>query len=119
MKKCVYIKIFENRMSIRCIDCNKTTERFGNFSSSRLVIGDFDLALQLIMSGLKELEVNPYYIFKPSIILHQGHSDRIILAPVEMRILYELGALAGGKPVHIWQGHSLTDDDIFNKKYIQ
>jgi hypothetical protein len=118
MKKCIYIKVSENRITIRCIKRNQSTERFGDFSTSRLAVGDFDLALQLIKSGLKELDVNPYYIFPPMIIMHQTHLGQSKLSSVELRVLYELGTLAGGNPVHIWQGDALADEDIYNKKYI-
>lgn len=119
MKRSVYIQIHENRIQFSCFENQQTTEKFGNFSTARLAIGDFEIALQMVKDGVREIYRKPFFIFPPIIIMHQVLFGDKKLSSVELRVLHEIGTMAGGNPVHLWQGHQLSPEEIHTKKYIQ
>lgn len=119
MKKSIYVKIFENKIEMKCVNNGRTTEKYGVFSTSRLGIADFDIALNLLKSGISEVYSIPKFILPPIVIMHQIPFSESGLSPVEKRVLTELGLMIGGNPVYYWQGKALTDSEILSKYYLE
>jgi hypothetical protein len=117
MNNLVYIRVFENRITLDCIRTSRSVEKLAAFSTRRLAIGDFDIVLALIKAGLGEICKRPLWVFAPEIIIQQVFLGDEPLCAVEMRILYEIATLAGAKKVHIWQGNELSVEDILQRKY--
>lgn len=77
------------------------------------------MALRLVKSGIREVYRKPFFLFPPAIIMHQIHFGSERLSAAELRVLHEIATLAGGNPVHIWQGAPLAPEDILGKKLLQ
>jgi hypothetical protein len=98
----VYIKILNNKIEIKDLRTGKSISResSAHFSSTRLLIADFNVAELFIRSVLKEL-LSPQKIFQRSlkIVIQQMENLEGGLSESEKRILRDIGEQIGG--VHV------------------
>jgi hypothetical protein len=122
-QKIVYVQIYENRFE--CLFLPKGNKRTINsekpFSSSKLLIADFDLADKVLS---KAIATNRWwfplrYLLRESIIIMHQRENADQLCPTEIKILEELayGSGASYKAGYVWVGAELSDEDIRNGVY--
>lgn len=114
----LYVKVSRNQFEITPVsgDCfTKTISSPEPFSTSRLLVGEFGLAEYYLTTGVKE--VLPKKIIKPSpaILIHPVEMTEGGLSEVEIKILREIALGAGAHKVVVWDGGTLTLDQVCEK----
>lgn len=107
----IYVKVFRNRFEIIAVSgylVVKSAVSLEAFSTSRLLIGNFSLAEQLLRNGIKE--VLPKKLIKRSaaVLIHPIEMVDGGLCEVEVKILHEIAIAAGAHRVKLWEGEELT-----------
>lgn len=87
-------------------------KRVNGFEHPRSVIGDFTVAEQTLKLALQALFRERKLAPSPVLVLHPVEKTDGGLTSVEHRALMELGEGAGGRKVHVWEGHVLTDAEL-------
>lgn len=116
----IYVKIRKNAFLVRHIesdnDISINTDK--PFTSERLLVGNFDLAENLLKKAFKEAYKGPGWLGdKPVIIMHPLEMTEGGLSIVEERVFRELALGAFGRvcKVVIWLGNELSDNEAQNK----
>jgi hypothetical protein len=96
----VYIKIYPDKIEITDIGADQTVSKLSpfKFSSSRLIVADFNVASDLISQILKELGLNRRTL---KALIQQMDDFEEGLSEVEKRVLRDLGEQAGASEVYI------------------
>ncbi len=80
-----------------------------NFSSTRLLVGDFAAAQECLKQGLNEIGATGFFkLSKPSLEIFPKELSEGQLSQVEIRVLKEVGYASGAKKVEIIHGGKVT-----------
>jgi hypothetical protein len=106
----VYIKIYPDKVEISNIHTGETISKTAliKFSSNRMLVADFNIAEDLIRTGLKELRLSKYSL---KILIQQMKSFEGGIFESERRILRDLGDMAGGFSVTIVEHTRVLSND--------
>ena len=113
--KTVYVKVFENRFVLKLIESDAqpvTLMSHENFTTKRLLVGQFGIAEKLLTEGIKNLFPRRLFSASPIILIHPMEKTEEGLSDVEDRIFRELAAGAGASKVIVWVGHELSDAEV-------
>ena len=96
----VYIKIYLNKIEITNIKTDQTVSKSSptKFSSSRLIVADFNVANKLIFEILKELGLTRRTL---KVLIQQMDVFGDELSETEKRVLRDLSEQAGASDVNI------------------
>ena len=96
----VYIKIYANKIEITNLKTDHTVSRSSlkDFSSTRLLVAEFNIAETLIGDILKEMGIKNKTL---KIIIQQIDSFEKELFETEKRILRDLAEQAGGAEIYL------------------
>ena len=87
------------------------------FTHPRTLISDFTSADQLLKQFIRQLLGRRLFTRAPRLVLHPLGEFEGGLTQVELRALKELGMSAGASQINIWEGPSLTDDQLISKSF--
>jgi len=90
----------------------KPYELVNGFDHPRAVIGDFPVAEKTLQYLLRQLLGSSLLKPSPVMVIHPLDSYAGGLSQIEVRALQELGAGAGAREVHVWDGEELTDQAL-------
>lgn len=114
-----YIKFYMDKVEISRLDNGQKISRTAKvkFSNGRLVVADFNIALELAQEVLSEL-IPPFFFLSPTLIIIIQQMEKLDgeLSSVEKRALMDLGEHCGGKTVIVIEGTAeLTQSQALSK----
>jgi len=109
----IYVQIRNNSLTIRSPKENKTVTLDAKkaFSTNRLLIGEFTVAIELLTEGIHQL-ANSF--IAPVIIMHPIENIDEKLSEVEEKIFKELALNSGAKEAKLWLGNELSDEELLD-----
>lgn len=112
-KNIVYVQIHKNNFKLRNIRSAETIWKTSlkTFTTTRLLVGEFTEADNLLRAAMKELHKDSMFAPKPVVIMHPMEKTEGGLSQVEHRVLLELAEGAGALYSVIWIGHELSDKE--------
>ena len=87
------------------------------FAHPRSLVSDFIAGEQLLKEVIRRLYGKSIFAFAPMIILHLMGDPEGGFTPVEIRAFREMALASGATQVTLWQGRSLTDDEIRSRQF--
>jgi len=118
LSKTVYVKVYENRFVVKLIGDNRapvTLMSQRNFTTRRLLVGEYSVAEDLLSKGIKELFKGSLFASSPFIVIHPIEKTEDGLSQVEERLFRELAIGAGARDVVVWVGQELSDEQVQDK----
>ena len=96
----VKVDIYVNRMVVSTDGRSKTVT--GEFSSQRLLVGGFNIAVACLKTAVKELNATSFFTLrKPTFRIYPRERTEGGLSEIEERTLLEIGYSAGAGKVEI------------------
>lgn len=116
-KSNVYVKVYRNKLVVKSLKNNNeiVTSATEPFTTTRLLVGDFNNAEKLLKVVLKKLYKDNWLAPSPIILIQPMEMFEGGLSAVEDRVLRELAFGAGGRKVIVWVGNELSDQEVVNK----
>lgn len=111
MKSTYYVKVYKNKCVAKHIETQVVTEAHGQFTGSRILIGNFDIAAKT----LEQLTKARWFQPNPMVIIHPIDMSEGGLSQVEERALFELAMDAGARRAVVWQRHELSDNEVLEQ----
>ncbi|MFI8480260.1 hypothetical protein ACIGCM_06795 [Pseudomonas sp. NPDC078700] len=118
MANTLYLQLMKNRMRLLHIESGKTIELAADspISNNRLLVADFLATEALLKQAIAQLETKRWFqlqmpaqmVIQPLELIEGG------LAPVEERILLELGHGSGARKVQIHVGEQLSPEAVLS-----
>lgn len=110
----VYLRFRRNRITLRHIQKKIEVDLFATepFSTSRLLVGQFTLADDLLRQGMRQLFSVPISVVAPAILIHPLEMSDGGLSQVEGRVLRELADINGASETFLWLGPELSDQEV-------
>jgi hypothetical protein len=117
LRSTVYVRIRPNRFLLRHIECGRTAvvEAYEQFTTRRLLVGEYGPAVDALRRGMKELNYGIPYFSDPVAVMHPTSMVDGGLSGVEYRILFEIAEGAGAKRATVWVGAELSDEQVKGK----
>ncbi len=114
LKSRVYIQFYENRIKVSRLDTQESVEEKSEeaFSSSRLIIGDFEIAETCLRTMIKKLWNSRWGLPQLFALVQVMEKCEGGLSNVEKRVIKEVVERCGAKKVKIYEGKyplSLSD----------
>ena len=115
--KYIYVQVRENRFIVRNSGTPEGAPLQGeaNFSHSKLLLGDFDVALLCLKPLVDAARGSILFAPFTSVVIHPLEKIDGGLAPLEERAFMELGEQAGATRVVLWSGPLLSDLEVVAK----
>lgn len=85
---------------------------FNPLAHPRSLVSDFTLAEQLLKAFIRRLAGRTWFMPAPEVIMHPLGEHEGGLTQVEIRALGEMALGTGAARARIWQGPTLTDDQL-------
>lgn len=111
----LYATIGRNLIHVRDITHSAAVSGSADFSTTRLLIGEFTIASTLLSRLVKELSASRTFAISPRLLIHQTDLCDGGLSEVEHRVLVELAEAAGARKTVVWVGPSLSDQEVRDK----
>lgn len=120
LKQTIYIKVMRDSFELLHVQNNQTLHQSASqpFSTPRLAVGQFNHAEEALGAGIKALLGAKRLLLAPEVIMHQLYLADGGLSQVEERLLKELAMSVGARKVHIWQGHTLSREQLLQGVYM-
>ncbi|MDP2228410.1 MAG: hypothetical protein Q8J78_13130 [Moraxellaceae bacterium] len=107
-----YVQVFKNKMVISIPSRGISVVKEANFSHSRMLVGEFEIAEQLLKEGIKEAYSGGILLTRPQIIMHPKESLEGGFTMIEQRVLRELALGAGAAKTYIRIGQDLSKEEV-------
>ena len=88
------------------------------FSHPRTFFSNFEVA-EAALRHLIYMVIERRIIVRPIVVLHPLEKLEGGITQIEFRGLMELGESIGGRKVYIWTGHTLADNYLLNKQFLE
>lgn len=102
----VYVQ--RNQMEVVNLKDGKAAHGNGPFTTTRLLVGEFKVAEELLTRLVKEVKSSGLFSTQPRLLIQPLEMTEGGLAQVEERVLLELGAGAGARHVKLRVGPKLN-----------
>lgn len=103
----VVVYVRRDHMEVMNLKDGATASGNGNFTTTRLLVGDFKVAEDLLRRLLKEVKASGIFSAQPRMLLQPLEMTEGGLSMVEERVFMELGAGAGARHVRLQVGSKL------------
>ena len=112
----VYVRVRKNQFRVRNLKSKQETtfDAQPPFTTTRLLIGQFIKAEQLLKRALNEMK-GGVFAQAPQVLIQPLEMNEGGLSEVEERILREVAIGAGASKAVVWLGSELSDDEVRNK----
>ena len=113
----VYVRVKKNQFWVRNLKFEQeaTFNADQPFSTNRQLIGQFQLAQELLKRAVKEISKGSIFTPSPKILIQPLELIVEGLSQVEERVLKEVAIGAGASRVVVWLGHELSDAEVREK----
>jgi rod shape-determining protein MreB and related proteins len=114
----IYVRVSKNKFRLKNIDSGQeqTAEPLSPFTTSRLLIGQFDVAEKTLKHAFTSIVSRGLFASSPRVVMHPLEMVEGGLAEVEERVMRELAiGAASAQKVVVWTGHELSDAEIKGK----
>jgi rod shape-determining protein MreB and related proteins len=113
----VYVRVRKNQFRVRSLESatERTYDAQPAFSTSRLLIGEFLVAENLLKRALKEMSKGGIFAVAPQVLIQPLEMLEGGLSEVEVRALREAALGAGASKAVVWLGHELSDAEVREK----
>lgn len=110
----VYLKIRINRVWAKQLEGQTVVELPADepFTTERLLIGNFDSALSVTKTAIKQVNLEKRRWVSPNVVIHPLDYVEGGLSPVEKRLFWELASSANSFDVRVWEGSELSDMQV-------
>ena len=113
----LYVRVKKNQFRIR--NLNSATEATFDaqppFTTTRLLIGQFLTAQNVLKRAVKETSKGGIFAVSPQVLIQPLEMIEGGLSEIEERVLKEVAIGAGASKVVVWVGHELTDAEAREK----
>ena len=89
------------------------------FGHPRSLVSDFTVGEQLLKEFVRRLNGNSFLALAPVIVMHPLGSPAGGFTQVENRAFREMAFAAGASEVTVWNGRSLTDQEVLSHRLLQ
>lgn len=97
----------KNQIEVMNLKDARTSAGAASFTTTRLLVGNFKEAEELLTKLVKEVSGNGFFSAKPRLLIQPLEMTEGGLSMVEERVLLELGAGAGARHVKVHVGEKL------------
>jgi rod shape-determining protein MreB len=87
------------------------------FGHPRSLVSDFTVGEQLLKAFLRRLQGRSLLAIAPKVVLHPQGNPAGGFTQVEIRAFHEMALGAGASQVVVWQGRSLTDQELLSGQF--
>lgn len=87
------------------------------FAHPRSLVSDFTVGQQVLKALLRRLRANSIFAPSPRVVLHPLGDPEGGFTQIEIRALHEMALGAGASEVLIWQGRSLSDEELLARTF--
>lgn len=94
-----------------------SVELVNPFGHPRSLVSDFTVGEQLLKAFLRRIQGRSLLAVSPRVVLHPQGSPEGGFTQVEIRAFHEMALGAGASQVVIWQGRSLTDQELLSREF--
>lgn len=92
-------------------------EMVNPFDHPRTLASDFVMAEQLLKLAIRRILKVSLFSAAPAMVLHLMGDPEGGFTQIEVRAFREMGLGTGASSVIVWQGRSLTDQEILSKQF--
>lgn len=82
------------------------------FGHPRSLVSDFTVGEQLLKAAFRSVRRSSFLSVAPRVIMHPQGDPVGGFTQVEIRAFHEMALGAGAREVKVWQGRSLTDQEV-------
>lgn len=94
-----------------------STELINPFGHPRSLVSDFTAGEQLLKSFLGRIHRRSFLAISPRVVLHPQGDPEGGFTQIEIRAFQEMARGAGAADVVVWQGRSLSDQELLSKVF--
>jgi len=108
-----------NRMEVVNLKDNNVAQGEGAFTTTRLLVGHFKVAEELLTKLMGEVKSRGFFIPQPRLLVQPLEMIEGGLCEIEERVFSELGASAGARHVKLYVGPKLSAQaalDVLNAR---
>lgn len=87
------------------------------FGHPRSLVSDFTVGEQLLKAFLRRMQGRSFLAIAPKVVLHPLGNPAGGFTQVEIRAFHEMALGAGASQVVVWQGRSLTDQELLSGQF--
>ena len=87
------------------------------FAHPRTLVSDFTLGEQVLKAFLRRLQGDSIFAISPKVVLHPLGNPDGGFTQIEIRALAEMAHGSGASQVTVWQGRTLTDQELLSGKF--
>jgi hypothetical protein len=98
----------KNQIDVMNLKSMRTSSGSASFTTTRLLVGNFEEAEKLLTRLVKEVRGNGFFLARPRLLIQPLEMTEGGLSMVEERVLLELGASAGARHVKVHVGQKLV-----------
>jgi rod shape-determining protein MreB and related proteins len=112
-----YVRVRRNQFRVRNLESAKeaTFDAQPPFTTTRLLIGQFLAAENVLKRAVKEMSKGGIFAVSPQVLIQPLEMLDGGLSEVEERALREVAIGAGASKVVVWVGHELSDAEVRDK----
>ena len=109
-----YVKVYKNKFIVKNILENNEVILTATqpFTTKRLLVGEFIEAEKLLTKALKQASKDKWYYPSPVVVIQPMEMAEGGLSGIELRAICELALGAGARKVVVWEGKTLTDNEV-------
>jgi len=113
----VYVRVRKNQFRVRNLEsaAEATFDAQAPFTTTRLLIGQFQAAENVLKRALKEMLKGGIFAVSPQVLVQPLEMTEGGLSEVEERVLKEVAIGAGASKVVVWVGRELSDGEVREK----
>ena len=115
-----YVKVYKNKFIVKNILENNevTLTATQPFTTKRLLVGEFIEAEKLLTKAIKIASKNKWYYPSPVVVIQPMEMAEGGLSGIELRAIRELALGAGARKAVVWEGNTLTDNEVIENAKI-
>jgi rod shape-determining protein MreB len=87
------------------------------FSHPRSMVSDFTVGEKTLKAFLQRMKINSFLAPAPKVVMHLMGEPAGGFTQVEVRAFHEMAVGAGASQVKIWQGRTLSDQELLSGQF--
>lgn len=112
-----YVRVSKNQFRLRNLSslAEATFDAQPPFTTSRLLVGQFQIAQNLLKQAVKKMSKGGIVAMSPQVLIQPLEMIEGGLSEIEERVLMEVAMGAGASKVVVWVGPELSDAEVRQK----